>query len=160
VKGKLVAAGAAGLLLAGCGSGSSGTTGLPKDAVTAGPIVSFCTPGYLTPGARFTSHRTGELAYQLTLRNKSASAVLARYLTVRFLVPGEGWNPGDSVNYNMIFDRNGGPPTGRIAGGKTVSWVFGSLASGIPAGVTQCALETWSSSPTAKEYDSSPWPPR
>jgi hypothetical protein len=162
MQGKLAAFGAGCVLIAGCAgsSGSGGSAALPKDAVTAGPVVSFCTPGYMTTQGQFTTQRMNELAYQLTIRNKSASAVLVRYMTVRFLIPGQvPWSAGDSVNYNMIFDSKG-PATGHIAPGATVSWVFNSVGSGIPPGIAHCALETWSSSPTGQQYDSHPWPPR
>lgn len=160
-----LAAGAAGVLLAGCGgsgaSGSSGSTAPPKDTVTAGPVVSTCIPGYQTADGQFTTHPTNVYAFQLTMRNKSASAISVRYMTMGFSSPGQvPWSGGDSVNTTQALTGGTGPVSGRIAPGTSVTWVFGSTAAGIPAGIAHCALEDWSSAPDAGMHDSHPWPPR
>lgn len=165
MKGKLAAIGIVGVLVAGCGGsgppGSSGSATPAKDAVTAGPVVSTCAPGYQAANGQFTTQPTSVYAFQLTMRNQSASAVSVRYMTVRFSSPGEvPWSGSDSVNVTQAIAADPGPISGSIAPGKTVSWFFSSTDAGIPAGIAHCALEDWSSAPDAGMHDSHPWPPR
>jgi hypothetical protein len=163
MKGNLAAAAAAaalaaaGVLLADCGGSSASSTASPKEEETAGPVVSYCTPGNISAKGHFTpTDRRSESAYRLTLHNKSASTALVRHMNVLFLVPRlRAWSTGNYVSYTDIYSATGAS-TGKIAGGETVSWVFNVGGSGN----WRCALYDWSSTVWGTYHKSHPWPPK